>query len=61
MAKPKVGKKNVKQPEAPNATIPAEAVPYLFNQKILEWNKVRYQALVEIHKVLVEIRDILKE
>lgn len=65
MTKPKAVAKRTEEkngvPAAPpNMSVPIGAIPHMFNEKMLEWQKVQYQALAEIHKVLVEIRDVLK-
>lgn len=51
-----------KTPAAPpQMSIPIEAIPHMFNKKLLDWHKAQFEALSEIHKVLEEIRDALKE
>ncbi len=55
-------KKKAATPAAtPPMSVPVEAIPHIFNQKVLEWHKAQFNALSEIHKVLVEIRDAMKE
>jgi hypothetical protein len=45
--------KQTKKPE--NGTIPIEAVPHLYNQKMLAWQQAQFDALKAIHAELVKL------
>jgi len=54
--------KNGQPKEAPKQTsIPLSAVPHLYNEKMLEWQQVNFNALKAIHEKLEEILGALKE
>ena len=39
--------------------IPLAAVPHLYREQILRWQKAHFEALKAIHQVLTEIRELL--
>lgn len=57
---PKPKRKSKPKPE-PSSTLPETAVPHLFNAKLLEWQRVHFDALKAIHEKLDEILVALKE
>ncbi len=66
MPKPKRIRKTKSEPKdmekrASPAPIPIAAVPYLFNEKMLEWQKAQFDALKSIYEKLDEILAALKE
>jgi hypothetical protein len=44
-----------KKTKTENGSIPIEAVPHLYNQKMLAWQKAQFDALRAIHEELVKL------
>ncbi len=54
-------KSELKNAEKLTPPIPISAVPQLFNEKMLQWQDVQFQALKSIYDKLDEILAALKE